>query len=194
MVGNLVSWEGNQAYKYTATTTGTNTVAGATTSINTVSDSYSRRTATAEVTMFGTEVTTTQSVSGFNVATVNKMVWSPPLVDRRYTMAIGDTLTQSYAGTNTTTTAGILGAPGTSSTVQVSVTNVSKFVGIESVTVPAGTFNACKFQEWAAATPDDVSTSWLVVGKGVSVKTVSASSSGTQTIQARSVKINGQSL
>jgi hypothetical protein len=109
-------------------------------------------------------------------------------------MALGDTITQSYSGSTTIATGGILGTPGTSTTTATPVSNTVKFVAVETLTVPAGTFKTCKFQDYATGTPANVTTSWLVYGNGVSVKSESVTASGTQTITATSVKVNGKSL
>jgi hypothetical protein len=193
-VGSQKTFEGQQAVETVATTTGTNTVAGVTTSIDTVVKAYTRKTGAAEITYYGALVTASQQVLGFSIPMETKTVWTPPWVDHRYTLGVGEQLTQTYSGSTTITTGGVLGSPSTVTTQPTPVSNVVKFVGIESVTVPAGTYNACKFQDWAVATPTEVTTTWLIVGKGMLVKTLAVTKTGTQTISATSLTLNGQKL
>lgn len=193
-VGQSKTFEGAQAVETVATTTGTNTVAGITTTLDTVVKAYTRKTGSAEITYYGALTTSTQLVAGFSIPMETKTVWSPPWVDHRYSLGVGEQLTQTYSGSTTITSGGLLGSPGTVTTTPTPVSNVVKFVGIESVTVPAGTYNACKFQDWAVATPTEVTTTWIVVGKGMLVKTMAVTKSGTQTISATSLTLNGQKL
>lgn len=191
-VGGTTTFEGNSAVLYTAKTTGTNTVGGQTLAVDTSSNNYSKRTGTGEVTNYGSVITATQAIFGFNVSTETKVVWSPPWKDLRYGMAVGDTIVQTYSGSTTITTGGFGGAPGSTTTNITPVSNTVKFVGIETVTVPAGTYRTCKFQEWATATPAQVTTSWLLLGKGLLAKSEAVTTEGTQLITATSIKINGQ--
>ena len=67
------------------------------------------------------------------------------------------------------------------------------YVGQESVTVPAGTFNACKFTEDATATFDgqtstSTATTWMAVGSGQFLKSVSEG----DTNELVSASINGE--
>lgn len=193
-VGVLTTFEGQSAVENAVKTTGSNTVAGITTAIDTNGKYYSRRTAAAEVTVYGLVLTTTLQVAGFTVPTESKSVWSPPWVDRRFSLAQGALLTQTYSGSTTSTIGGIAGAPPTVTVTPATVSSTTKFVGVESVTVPAGTYSACKFEDYAVATPTEITTSWLIVGKGILVKSLANTGSGTQTIEATAVKLNGAAL
>lgn len=190
-VGAITSFEGVSAREVTATTSGTNTVAGLTVAIDTSVKSYQNAAANGETTQYGAVVTANTPVAGFNVTSTSRTVFSPPWVDRRFTMTAGQTLTQTYTGTTTTSSGGILGSPGTTTTVTTTTTQSIRFVGIESVTVPAGTFSACKFEDSDPAVPGSVTTTWLATGHGTNVKSVGSGPSGTQTIEAVSVQING---
>jgi hypothetical protein len=194
VVGGTVTFEGNTAVLYQAKTSGTNSVAGQSVTINTTGNYYNKRTGTAEVTNYGAVITATQSFAGFSVPVETKIVWSPPWKDLRYTLALGESIVQRYSGSTTISTGGILGTPGTSTVSPTPVDTTVKFVAVETITVPAGTFKTCKFQDYATATPGNVTTSWLIYGNGISVKSESVTTSGTQTITATSVKVNGRSL
>jgi hypothetical protein len=69
------------------------------------------------------------------------------------------------------------------------VTYTIKYLGRETVTVPAGTFeNACKFQ-----TNDNV-IYWEVVGKGVLARSISTTNTGDVLLELKSATINGSSI
>jgi hypothetical protein len=65
-------------------------------------------------------------------------------------------------------------------------------VGQEQVTVPAGTYSTCKFEVTTADSPV-VTTSWVIVGKGIPVHTSSSGSDGV-TIKATAITLNGAHL
>ena len=69
------------------------------------------------------------------------------------------------------------------------------YVGQEQVSVPAGTYNTCKLETTTTAgNTTTTQTSWLIVGKGIPVKTTTTAAGSTQTIEATSVKVNGSSI
>ncbi len=172
-------------------TTGTNTVGGVYVAVDTQVKTYQTAVPAGEVTFFGAVTRVVTPVAGFSLTNDSRTVYSPPWVDRRFTLNAGQTLTQTYTGTTTATVGGFPGVPGTSTTTTTTTTQHVRFVGLESVTVPAGTFNACKFEDTDPATPANMTTTWPAVNHGSMVKTVGTSPSGTQTIVARSILVNG---
>lgn len=198
LVGNLTTFEGYQAREVSAKTKGTHTETktGLSVAVDTENKFYLKRTGDAETTQYGGVLTANSTQAGFNLTTTSRMVWTPPWVDKQYGLAIGGSYTYTQTGTVTMTTGGIPGLPGgTPTTTPVSSTQTVKYVGRESVTVPAGTYNACKFESKTAGSTD-LSTQWVVVGKGVPVKTATTDAAGklTQTISATAVSLNGQKL
>ena len=190
-VGNITSFEGSSAREMTATTTGSNTIAGLTVAIDTELKSYQNAAANGETTQYGVLLRAVTPTGGFALTTNSKTVFAPPWVDRRYTLTAGQSIVQTYAGTTTSTTTGFPGLPTTPTTANVSVSQTVRFVGKESVTVPLGTFQACKFEEFATATPSEVTTNWLAVGNGVLLRSSATTTQGTQVIAARTLLING---
>ena len=124
-----------------------------------------------------------------------RTVYNPPFLDQAYTLAMGQSITQQQSASTTTTmhysTPGI---PDNTQTGSYSSSNTIKYVSQEQVTVPAGTFAACKY-EYSTPGQNDLTTSWYVVGKGVMVKNESVIPGyGTMTMQATSATINGSPL
>jgi hypothetical protein len=113
--------------------------------------------------------------------TSTKVVYSPPCLDKRYSLAVGASDTETCFSTTTTN--------GTAS--NVSTTSTVKYLGQESVTVPAGTFNACKFQIDSAD-----NTEWYAVGYStVLVKSSGTSAqTGTVVLELKSGTINGTTI
>jgi hypothetical protein len=196
LVGNLTTFEGNSAREIAVKTTGTHTSAAGSLAVNTDNKVYLKKTGDAEVTQYGALLSSSSVVAGFSLTTTAKTVWSPPWVDKQYGLALGASYTYSQTGTVTSTTPPLFpGLPATTTTTPVSVTQTLTYVGRESVTVPAGTYNACKFRSTTAGN-SDVTTQWVVVSKGVPVQTITTNAAGTvtQTIQATSITLNGQKL
>ena len=195
LVGNLTTFEGNSAREIAVKTRGTHTSAAGSLAINTDNKVYLKKTGDAEVPQYGALLTSSSVVSGFTLTTTSKTVWSPPWVDKQYGLALGGTYTYSQTGNITTTTGGLFGLPGSTTTTPFSSTQTVTYVSRESVTVPAGTYNACKFQSTTPGSTD-VTSQWVIVGKGVPVQTITTNAAGavTQTIQATSITFNGQRL
>lgn len=122
---------------------------------------------------FGTVTEVHTPISGTLSTTIN-----PPREDR-YDLDPGESYTQTY----TVSTSGApVAIPDTTSTVK------RTYVGRESVTVPAGTFEACRFEEdVTVGSTTTTTTMWFDVGSGIELKvdagdiseTVSASINGS---------------
>jgi hypothetical protein len=67
------------------------------------------------------------------------------------------------------------------------LTGTVKYLGRETVTVPAGTFETCKFEEDNGALLD-----WRGVGNGLMIKKVENTPLGPQTFELKSGTVNGQ--
>lgn len=128
--------------------------------------------------------TTNNAVGGFKVAT--KTVLSPAFRDSRYTLNAGESFKAARVGTTTATTTGLpIKVPPT--VTQLNDSFDVTFVAIEPVTVPAGTFQACRFENRADA--NNVITEWVATN-GVLVKSTQTKVS-TELISA---SINGVAM
>jgi hypothetical protein len=117
-------------------------------------------------------------------------VYDPPYREKKYTLSPGESITQTQTQTTTSVLNGAPQPPVTSSN-----TTSTKYVGMESVTVPAGTFNSCRFEVTQVSGPQAgqlIITTWEIVGKTVTAKTVSPDSQGgTVTMSLTSATVNG---
>jgi hypothetical protein len=195
-VGAVTGFEGHALAREIRTRTSGTTVSEGRTIISDLDlRSYARKTGDAELTEYGS-VLASGVVQGALSGTFNtKIVWVPPFVDKRYALAEGASYTYTQTGTSTSSTAfaGLPSLPG--SVTPVSLTSTVTFVRREVISVPAGTYNTCVFQSRSAGSAA-VSTEWVVVGRGVQVKTESRDETGTllQTTQATAVSLNGAPL
>jgi hypothetical protein len=189
------TFEGVSAVETLIKMTGSLTSEGTTANVDSETKGYDKRTGDAEVTSYGMEMVIRTSLAGFDLTMTSKSVGNPPSVDRHYGLAAGQSVTQSSTTTVTSVTTGIPGVPPTPNTSTSTTTETIKFVGREQVTVPAKTFNACKFETTIAGVPNEVTTMWVIDGKGIPVK-IQHTTNGvvTQTQQATVVKVNGQAL
>ncbi len=120
--------------------------------------SYSTITGTDVVT-YGNVVTSTT----FGITITTTITLNPAMI-RRYSLAVGESFTQTYTSTTTGTPFPI---PATTTTF------TDTFLGFEDVTVPAGTFaGACKWQ----TVQDGVTTTAWFSRFGVPLKSVSSGS------------------
>lgn len=187
-VGNPTTFNGTATRETVITATGT----GAAGDVQLTSDIETRvyrlATSNGTVTEHGATSRAAITVSGNTGTSTGRTTSSVPFVDGRFTLSAGQTQLQTGSFTTATTTNGA-----TSSQTTLISRNV-RFVGIESVTVPAGTFNACRFEEAPTNAPSETTTSWVAVGNGATLRSVAVSSTGTQTSVARSIQLNGVSL
>jgi hypothetical protein len=135
----------------------------------------------------GTDILTYGSTGGVTtpVATSFKSVNTPPARDKRYSLAVGETATQTYSATTTTM---IAGQP--SNTQTTTQTDTVRYLGRETVTVLAGTFDTCKFE-------GNTVLLWQIAGgssAGITVKSATSSGSTLSTVELRSGTINGSAI
>jgi hypothetical protein len=151
---------------------------------------FARRTGEAEITEYGSVfVAKASPVEVPGVSSNSRLVYTPPFVNRMAALAQGDSLTQSRLGSLiTTTTYPFPGVPPQENRIPLNTTTKTTFVGVEHVSVPAGTFPACRFH---LSTPEGVTiTSWQHRGSGAILKTQGANG----TSEAISVIVNGVAL
>jgi hypothetical protein len=166
--------------------------------------SYANHTGDGEVTLYSSLDVATETVSpGLVYTSVAGLAYSPPFVDRRYKLGIGQTVGQSYSITTTfnSTYAGPNAPPATApNTMTRPVRELTTFVGRETITVPAGTFDTCKFEVVTMASavfPTSVNTHWIAYGTGISVQdkyTLPGTLTADKITRATAVTLNGETL
>jgi hypothetical protein len=193
LIGGMTTFQGNSAREATITTTGTNIASGFAVDGTFTLKNYNRRTATAEMTQYGTVMSGSGSSQGMTVNMNMTSVFAPPFLDRQYALGIGET----YTASQTINTSGSISTMGFTQPISGSSTSTvsTKYVGRETITVPAGTYSTCKLETTTSGSGSaSTLTSWVIVGKGITVKSVMTDGGTTQTIQATSVRLNGANL
>jgi hypothetical protein len=148
---------------------------------------YVRQTADADV-LYGSVVT---FASGADQGTVVRTVFTPPLLDRRFTLAAGQRTTTTTTGTATATL-----PSGRQEINQLSQTVTVTFTGKEQITVPAGTFDSCRFEINLTGTAQP-SVIWYQVGTGVALKSTTAIGANSSTLTSELLatsRLNGNPL
>jgi hypothetical protein len=126
---------------------------------------YSRRTGPAERTEYGL----TYGADANTVFTT--LPENPPVLDTTYALEPGQSVALPF-----------------SHTPDLRVT----FMGIEQVTLPAGTYQACRLQD-DSTTQNYSNTRWLLVGTGVVIKEVQTSPGHADwTAEATAIEVNGR--
>ena len=139
-------------------------------------------------TEYGGTVAVTATVSGVTVSTNTTATYTPARVDRRFTLSSGtsNTVTTSLSSSSVTNF-GNLPLTTTAQTITVN------YAGQETLTVPAGTFTACKF---LVTTNSDTQTEWFGKGNGAPLQFTSRTSEGqviTSSMTATS-RLNGAAI
>jgi hypothetical protein len=129
---------------------------------------------------YGGTADTTSTFAGTTTSTSTKTVNSPPCRNKQFSLAVGASDTQSC--TSTTTTNGVTSTGTVNTTV--------KYLGQESVTVPSGTYNACKFQ----SNNGDL-TEWYAVGYPAAlVRSSTTTQAGDTVLELKAGTINGTTI
>jgi hypothetical protein len=172
-----VSFEGQSATEFRSTVTASYTGVPPTVA---TAKSYGRLDG-SDLLSFGTTADITTPVAGSV-----KLVFTPAKRDKRFTLGVGETSSQTYTVFSTTTLTGIPN-PITSSRSQ---TDTVKYLGRETITVAGGTFDTCKFDENPGQT--SAITTWMGAGNasGVTIKT----QAGDATLEFKAGTLNGSTI
>ena len=125
--------------------------------------------------------------------TVTRGVAKPEWIDRRAGLALGESssLVQGYhvTMTNTTRVTAYPNIPPSVVTTEMDMdafSTTSTFAARETVTVPAGTFATCRFEEQTSV--GQSITTWFAVGSGVPVKMHIVKGSDWETSEALAIE------
>jgi hypothetical protein len=160
----------------------------------TTTTDYSQRTGPAQLTLLHYETATTIAGKAWSTS---RTEYLPPLVIvDSYGLALGQSLEQRW---QSSTTVNYANPSWRSDSYQTDDTLIVKLAAIETITVPAGTYETCRFEYADKADPPWAAQVWVVRGLGVVVKTtVMAPAANNQTTTSLSVvtslEVNGKKL
>ena len=151
---------------------------------------YVRKTADGEITHYGSSSATMVTTNDYIATTTYTTQYTPAWADRIYALPLGQTLSSSRTTATTRTTTYSNGLPSTTNTYGATVSETVTFAARETITVPAGNYNTCRYDHVSTSgTPVTISR-WYVAGKGVLVKEVRTEGSKVQTRQATLALLN----
>lgn len=142
---------------------------------------YDAQTGPAELTEYGgvSESPSDDSVS--------KTVWTPPLVTV-LTARPGETITAASTMVVDSTVKGVA-----QPTITKQISESALFVGFEAVTIAAGSFPACRFEQKHSGPQGPTTTYWRLRGHGILLKSHTPASAvdGGGTEELLSLLVNG---
>jgi hypothetical protein len=157
-------FEGQTRTQLTITSTQSVDTGGSTLDTASVIKDY-RQAVAGVVTDYGTLTTSTTTQGGTPVASAaSKLVYTPPITEVTYQLALGQSVTQSATSVVTITAPTPAPPPATSTT-----TTTTKYAADETIVVRGKSYDTCRY-EITDSSATGVTTNWLLVGKGVSVK------------------------
>lgn len=171
-------FEGVSARYSSATLVSSITSGGVTANTTTLNDVYANVTANGELTRYGQQGSYTSTHSnGFSSSGTTKIVFTPPWVDLTDGLAVGGTTAATYTMVTSGTRDGV-----TQPVLTTTAGQTTTLVAIETVVVPAGSFEACKYVYGSG--PSAI-TIWVLAGVGGMLKMTT----GTNLQQATSVTV-----
>jgi hypothetical protein len=159
-------------------------------SSETMTTGYAVRSGSAQTTTLRLDSSITAFAGNTTSLISQVLTYNPGFVDPSPGMVLGSTAEYPQKGTGITT----ISPPGSTTTEILDKVIVRKFVAIENITIPAGTYTACRFEEWDKANPAFTTTFWVTYGIGayIKVETKGPGVAGIQ--QATSITLNGKKL
>jgi len=151
---------------------------------------YVRKTADGEITHYGSSSATTVTTNDYIATTTYTTQYTPAWADRRYALPLGQTLSSASTTSTTRTTTYSNGLPSTTNTYGSTLNETVTFVVRETITVPAGNYNTCRYDHVTTSGTPVTTSRWYVAGKGLLVKEVRTEGAKVQTRQATQVLLN----
>lgn len=193
-VGGNTTFDGRTAQVTTGTTTSTVSGAGAAdgTSV-TDTTTYAQVNASAPSTnAIGVHTESDISAAGASGRVITDSTIRPGR-QMRFDLQAGDSYSQTFT-TETTTSTSFGGFPGQETSTSIDSSVVTRYVGRSTISVPAGTFEVCRFEvettDSGSGSTAETSTEYFAVGSGVLVM----QQSGDTTTQLVGGSINGGAL
>lgn len=120
-----------------------------------------------------------------NTTISTKFVASPPTVLQKWTLQPGQSTSYTWQGSSTT--------GGSSGALSGGATD--RFVGTETITVAAGTYETCRYEAVMSAQPNLTMTYWYVKGSVAAfVRLDSVTPTSSTRLEATSLTVNGKKL
>jgi hypothetical protein len=117
------------------------------------------------ITSYGQVSTSTSTIPFVGTTdSAGKDVDNPPFEDRIYTLALGQSITQTETVVSTTTLPSPSG-PTTNATV-----STTRYAADETISVLGKSYATCRYEVFDISAPTEITTLWYIVGKGIPAK------------------------
>lgn len=193
VVEGAATFEGQSVIRTRSKTTNVTTIAGMAVNSTSEGSEYLQAADGGLVRFIGSETEVVASSVPGGFTTRVKVVATPPTLNTEFTLAIGQSLTQTETTTATTTTLAS-GFPLPPSTVTSTSTERITYEARESITVRGRTFDTCRYKSFDPALPNATITQWYIYGVGLPARSVTVDGTSTTTLELRSATLNGRSL
>jgi len=187
------SFEGQGVIKVRHTGQGRYTMDGQSASYQSDGASYEQIAEGGLIRTVGDEsVTEMQTAMGLMKTTL-RTVYTPGELNSEYTLRPGQSLTKTTtARTTSSSSVGGMNPPPQTSTS--TTTQVYTYEARETVSVQGRSYDSCRYQETDPSLPGHVTKTWILVGHGIPVRSVSTHAGGTETVELKSAELNGSRL
>jgi hypothetical protein len=190
-VGGLVSVQGVQTRESDTLTTSTLTLNGGSYSGTTAIKSFQSYDGGGTFTNYEDLLVATSSFNGAaSGVQTSTTTFAPPWVNSQFALQAGQTETDTISST-VVSGLQLPGLPDQISSFSGTSTSTIKYVGRETITVPAGTYEACRFDR--TTSPQlPVASMWYMAGQGLLIQ--SGTIATANYMRATSIVLNGQRL
>ncbi len=187
------SFEGQSAIKVRSLVNGTFTAEGQTSTNKMEGVSYEQVADGGLIRSLGDESENEIQIGGTLMKQSMRVVMTPPELNTEFTLRPGQSLTKTSTSRVTSSTSmGGVSQPATTNTVNS--TSVYTYEARETVTVQGRSYDTCRYKEVDPSMPNLVTKSWILVGHGIPVRTLNTTPDSTQTLEAKSIELNGSRL
>ncbi|WP_347251119.1 hypothetical protein [Zoogloea sp.] len=187
------SFEGQSAIKVRSLVNGTFTAEGQTSTNKMTGVSYEQVADGGLIRSLGDESEHEIQMGGTLMKQSMRVVMTPPELNSEFTLRPGQSITKTSTSRVTSSTSmGGVSQPATTNTV--TSTSVYTYEARETVTVQGRSYDTCRYKEVDPSMPNLVTKNWVLVGHGIPVRTLNTTPDSTQTLEAKSIELNGSRL
>ncbi|MFO1253203.1 MAG: hypothetical protein U1E77_19190 [Inhella sp.] len=193
LVEQHTQFEGQPAVQRAMNTDITVTQAGQTITSSYRSKYYAQVAANELILALGDETVLESPASQGNTRVTMRRVHQPAFLNSETTLQPGQSLTRSLTSSVSTTTV-LSGTPLPPSLDTQTRQETYAFEARETIQVRGRNFETCRYRETDPGSPGESQVVWLLLGKGIPVRTISTDADGTVTQELKSGTFNGRPL
>jgi len=193
LVEQHTQFEGQSAVQRAVNTDFTVIQAGQTVTSSTRSKYYDQVAADELILALGDEAVLESRAPQGNTRVTMRRVHQPAYLNSETTLQPGQSLTRSLTSSVSTTMV-LSGTPLPPSQDTETEQETYTFEARETIQVRGRSYQTCRYRQTDPTSPGESHVHWLLLGKGIAVRTVSTDADGTATQELKSGTFNGQPL